>query len=170
LIVATTGHTIQQLKALKEAAHEMPLLVAANLSLGMNLMMKLLAQAAAALKSQDFDIEIVERHHRFKKDAPSGTALRLAQIIQEQVGQIPMKHGREGMTGERSRQEIGIHAVRAGDHIGDHTVIFSTLGETLELQHKASSRDAFAKGALEAAAFLASQAPGWYTMADVLGL
>ncbi|MBL8823923.1 MAG: 4-hydroxy-tetrahydrodipicolinate reductase [Planctomycetia bacterium] len=170
MVVATTGHSVQQMNALKEAAHDMPLLVAANLSLGMNLMMKLVGQAAAALKTQDFDIEIIERHHRFKKDSPSGTALRLSQIIQEQVGEVPVKHGREGIVGERSKQEIGIHAVRAGDNVGDHTVLFSTLGETLELQHKASSRDAFAKGALEAAAFLISKGPGWYTMADVLGL
>ncbi len=170
MIVATTGHSVEQMANLKEAGHDMPLLVAANLSLGMNLMMKLVGQAALALRTQDFDIEIIERHHRFKKDSPSGTALRLSQVIQEQVGDVPVRHGREGIVGERSKQEIGIHAVRAGDHVGDHTVLFSTLGETLELQHKASSRDAFAKGALEAAAFLVSQGPGWYSMADVLGL
>lgn len=170
LIVATTGHSVGQMNHLKEAAHDMPLLVAANLSLGMNLMMQLVGKAASALRTQDFDIEIIERHHRFKKDSPSGTALRLAQVIQEEVGNVPVRHGREGIVGERSKQEIGIHAVRAGDHIGDHTVLFSTLGETLELQHKASSRDAFAKGALEAAAFLVSKGPGWYSMADVLGL
>lgn len=170
MVVATTGHSVEQMNALKEAGHDMPLLVAANLSLGMNLLMKLVGHAASALRKQDFDIEIIEKHHRFKKDSPSGTALRLAQIIQEQVGDVPVKHGREGIVGERSKQEIGIHAVRAGDHVGDHTVLFSTLGETLELQHKASSRDAFAKGALEAAAFLVSKGPGWYSMADVLGL
>jgi len=170
MIVASTGQSVEQMAILKEAAHDMPLLVAANLSLGMNLLMKLVAQAASSLRTQDFDIEIIERHHRFKKDSPSGTALRLSQIIQEQVGDVPVRHGREGIVGERSKQEIGIHAVRAGDHVGDHTVLFSTLGETLELQHKASSRDAFAKGALEAAAFLVSKGPGWYTMADVLGL
>ncbi|MFT3879010.1 MAG: 4-hydroxy-tetrahydrodipicolinate reductase [Gemmatales bacterium] len=170
MIVATTGHSVEQMASLKEAGHDMPLLVAANLSLGMNLMMKLVGQAASALRTQDFDIEIIERHHRFKKDSPSGTALRLSQVIQEQVGDVPVRHGREGIVGERSKQEIGIHAVRAGDHVGDHTVLFSTLGETLELQHKASSRDAFAKGALEAAAFLVSKGPGWYSMADVLGL
>lgn len=170
MIVATTGHSVAQMKELNEAGHEMPLLVTANLSMGMNLLMKLVAQAAAALKKQDFDIEIIEKHHRFKKDSPSGTALRLAKIIQEQVGDVPVRHGREGIVGERNSQEIGIHAVRAGDHVGDHTVLFSTLGETLSLQHTASSRDAFAKGALEAAAFLVSKGPGWYSMADVLGL
>lgn len=170
MIVATTGHSVDQMKTLKEAGHDMPLLVAANLSLGMNLLMKLVAQAATALKTQDFDIEIIEKHHRFKKDSPSGSALRLAQVIQEQVGDVPVRHGREGLVGERSKQEIGIHAVRAGDHVGDHTVLFSTLGETLSLQHTASNRDAFAKGALEAAAYLVAKGPGWYSMADVLGL
>lgn len=170
LIVATTGHSIAQRHALDEAGHETAVLVAANLSLGMNLLMKLLAQASAALKEQDFDIEIIERHHRFKKDSPSGTAVRLAQIIQEQIGEVPVKHGREGLTGERPRREIGIHAVRAGDYVGDHTVLFSTPGETLELHHRATSRDAFAKGALEAAYFLSGKPPGWYSMADVLGL
>ncbi len=170
MVVATTGHTVEQMRALKEAAHEMPLLVTANLSLGMNLLMKLVGQAAAALKSQDFDIEIIEKHHRFKKDSPSGTALRLSQIVQEQLGDVPLRHGREGIVGERTRKEIGIHAVRAGDHVGDHTVLFSTLGETLSLQHTASSRDAFAKGALEAAAYLANKGPGWHAMADVLGM
>ncbi len=169
-VVATTGHTVEQMRALKEAAHEMPLLVTANLSLGMNLLMKLVGQAAASLKSQDFDIEIIEKHHRFKKDSPSGTALRLSQIVQDQLGEVPVKHGREGIVGERTRKEIGIHAVRAGDHVGDHTVLFSTLGETLSLQHTASSRDCFAKGALEAAAFLSNKGPGWHSMSDVLGM
>ncbi len=170
LVVATTGHSVGQMKVLKEAGHEMPLLMAANLSLGMNLLMKLLAEASAALREQDFDIEIVEKHHRFKKDSPSGTALRLAQIIQEHVGEIPVRHGREGIVGARPKKEIGIHAIRGGDEVGDHSVIFSTIGETLELHHRATSRDAFAKGALEAARFLMGKGPGWYGMEDVLGL
>jgi 4-hydroxy-tetrahydrodipicolinate reductase len=169
-VVATTGHSIAQRHALDEAGHETAVLVAANLSLGMNLLMKLLSQASTALKGQDFDIEIIERHHRFKKDSPSGTALRLAQIIQEQIGDLPLTHGRVGLTGERPRREIGMHAVRAGDYVGDHTVLFSTPGETLELHHRATSRDAFAKGALEAAHFLVGRPPGWYSMMDVLGL
>lgn len=170
MVVATTGHSVAQLKTLKEAGHEMPLLMASNLSLGMNLLMKLLGHAAAALKEQDFDIEIVEKHHRFKKDSPSGTALRLVQIIQEQVGEIPVRHGREGMVGARPTREIGIHSIRAGDEVGDHSVMFSTIGETIELHHRATSRDAFAKGALEAARFLVGKGPGWYGMEDVLGL
>jgi len=170
MVVATTGHSIAQRHALDEAGQDTAVLVAANLSLGMNLLMKLLTQAAASLKEQDFDIEIIERHHRFKKDSPSGTAVRLAQIVQEQIGEVPIRHGREGLTGERPRREIGVHAVRAGDYVGDHTVLFSTPGETLELHHRATSRDAFAKGALEAAYFLSGKPPGWYSMADVLGL
>ncbi|HMO35299.1 MAG TPA: 4-hydroxy-tetrahydrodipicolinate reductase [Gemmatales bacterium] len=170
LVVASTGHSIEQMRDLKESAHEMPLLVTANLSLGMNVLMKLVGHAAAALKTQDFDIEIIEKHHRFKKDSPSGTALRLSQIIQEQLGDVPIRHGREGIVGERNPREIGIHAVRAGDHVGDHTVLFSTLGETVSLQHTASSRDCFAKGALEAAAYLANRGPGWHSMEDVLGI
>jgi 4-hydroxy-tetrahydrodipicolinate reductase len=169
MVVATTGHSATQMHELQEAGHEMPILLAANLSLGMNLMMKLLKQTTHALKDQDFDIEIIEKHHRFKKDSPSGTALKLAHIVQEDIGLVSMKHGREGLTGERPKHEIGIHSIRAGDEVGDHTVMFSTLGETFELHHRATNRDAFAKGALEAARFLANQAPGWYTMADVLG-
>jgi 4-hydroxy-tetrahydrodipicolinate reductase len=170
MVVATTGHSVEQMNELKEAGHDMPLLISANFSLGMNLLMKLLAQAAAALKEQDFDIEIIEKHHRYKVDSPSGTALRLARIIQEQIGHHRVRHGREGMVGERPKHEIGIHAIRAGDEVGDHSVLFSTLGETLELHHRATSRDAFAKGALEAARFLVDQAPGWYSMNDVLGM
>jgi len=170
MVIATTGHSAVQLEALQEAGHELPLLMSSNFSLGMNLLMKLLAMTASALKEQDFDIEIIEKHHRFKKDSPSGTAIRLAQIIQEQVGPIPIRHGREGIVGERPRREIGVHSVRAGDEVGDHSVLFSTLGETLELHHRATSRDAFAKGALEAAHFLVNRPPGWYNLSDVLGL
>ncbi len=146
------------------------MLKAANLSLGMNLLMSLLRQAATALKEQDFDVEIVEKHHRFKKDAPSGTALALAQIIQRAMGHTTLRHGREGMVGERPHDEIGLHAVRTGDNVGEHNVYFSTLGETLELTHRASSRDCFVKGALEAARFLVGKPAGTYEMSDVLGL
>lgn len=170
MVIATTGHSEREMTDLQEAGHELPLLMSANFSLGMNLLMKLLAQASSALKEQDFDIEIIEKHHRFKKDSPSGTAVRLAQIIQEQIGPIPIRHGREGLVGERPRREIGVHSVRAGDEVGDHSVLFSTLGETLELHHRATSRDAFAKGALEAAHYLVNRPPGWYSMFDVLGL
>jgi 4-hydroxy-tetrahydrodipicolinate reductase len=115
-------------------------------------------------------VEIIERHHRFKKDAPSGTALHFARIVQDIMGQTQVRHGREGLVGERPAGEIGIHAVRAGDNVGEHTILFSTLGETLELVHRGSSRDSYARGALEAAKFLVGKPAGRYTMKDVLGL
>jgi 4-hydroxy-tetrahydrodipicolinate reductase len=170
LVVATTGHTAAQREEIEAAAHETAVLVAPNLSLAMNVLMKLLAQAAATLKGKDFDVEILERHHRYKKDSPSGTALHLARIIQQHMGQEHMRHGREGLVGERPRNEIGIHAVRTGDNVGEHTVVFSTLGETLELTHRAHSRDCYVRGALQAAKFLAARPPGRYTMGDVLGI
>lgn len=170
IIIATTGHTPAQMEDIREAAHETAVLRAANLSLGMNLLAQLLAQAAKALKGQDYDVEIIEKHHRFKKDAPSGTALHLAHVIQQAMGHTKLRHGREGQIGERRSDEIGIHAVRTGDNVGEHSVYFSTLGETLELAHRATSRDCFVRGALEAARFLAGKAAGWYEMSDVLGL
>jgi 4-hydroxy-tetrahydrodipicolinate reductase len=144
--------------------------MAPNMSLAVNVLMKLVRQAAAALKGKDFDVEVIERHHRFKKDSPSGTALHFAKLIQEGMGQTELRHGREGLVGERRPEEIGIHAVRVGDNVGEHTIIFSTLGETLELVHRAHTRDCYARGALQAAKFLAGKSPGRYTMDDVLGL
>jgi 4-hydroxy-tetrahydrodipicolinate reductase len=136
----------------------------------MNVLMKLLTEAARALKGKDFDVEIIERHHRFKKDSPSGTALHLAKLVQGVMGQRHIRHGREGLIGERPGEEIGIHAVRVGDNVGEHTIVFTTLGETLELVHKAHSRDCYVRGALQAAKFLANRPAGLYSMADVLGL
>jgi 4-hydroxy-tetrahydrodipicolinate reductase len=170
LVIATTGHSPEQKREIEAAAHDIPLLMAPNMSLAMNVLMKLVVEAARALKGRDFDVEIIERHHRYKKDAPSGTALHLARLIQEIMGQKHVRHGREGILGERAGDEIGIHAVRVGDNVGEHTVIFTTLGETLELVHKAHSRDCYARGAIEAARFLADRPPGRYTMADVLRL
>lgn len=170
LVVATTGHSQKQREEIEAAAHHIPLLIAPNMSLAMNVLMVLLEQAARLLKGRDFDVEIIEMHHRFKKDAPSGTALHLAKIIQEQMNSGELRHGREGLTGERPRSEIGIHAVRAGDLVGEHIVLFSTLGESLQLVHRAHSRDCYARGALLAAKFLAQKPPGRYSMRDVLGL
>ncbi|GBD36363.1 4-hydroxy-tetrahydrodipicolinate reductase [bacterium HR36] len=170
LVVATTGHTANQRGEIEAAAHHIPVLVSPNMSLAMNVLMVLLEQAARLLRGRDFDVEIIEMHHRFKKDAPSGTALHLARIIQEQMGQGDLRHGREGLTGERPPSEIGIHAVRAGDLVGEHVVLFSTLGESLQLVHRAHSRDCYARGALLAAKFLAQRPPGRYSMRDVLGL
>jgi 4-hydroxy-tetrahydrodipicolinate reductase len=170
IVIATTGFSAAQRRQIEEAAHETAVLMSPNLSLVVSVLFKLVSQAAKALRGKGFDVEIVERHHRFKKDSPSGTALHFARIVQEVMGQTRLRHGREGLVGERPASEIGIHAVRAGDNVGEHTVIFSTLGETLELVHKSSSRDSYARGALEAAKFLAGKPAGWYSMSDVLGL
>jgi 4-hydroxy-tetrahydrodipicolinate reductase len=169
LIVATTGHTPAQRQEIEAAARETALLMAPNMSLAVNVLMKLVRQAAEALRDKGFDVEILERHHRFKKDSPSGTALHFARIIQEVMGQSQLRHGREGLVGERPAQEIGMHAIRVGDNVGEHTILFSTLGETLELTHRAHTRDCYARGALQAAKFLAGRPPGRYTMDDVLG-
>lgn len=170
LVVATTGHTPAQREQIEAAAHETAILMAPNMSLAVNVLFKLVGEAAQLLKERGFDAEILERHHRFKKDSPSGTALRFAQLIQEGMGQTTLRHGREGLVGERPASEIGVHAIRVGDNVGEHTIIFSTLGETLELTHRAHARDCYARGALQASKFLANKPAGRYTMNDVLGL
>jgi 4-hydroxy-tetrahydrodipicolinate reductase len=170
LVVATTGHDPAQREEIRAAAHLTAVLLSPNTSLVVNLLFKLTRTAAEVLRGKGFDVEIIEKHHRFKKDAPSGTALHFARIVQEAMGQRHVRHGREGDVGERPPDEIGVHAVRAGDNVGEHTVIFSALGESLELVHKSTSRDSYARGALEAAKFLAGKGAGTYTMADVLGL
>jgi 4-hydroxy-tetrahydrodipicolinate reductase len=170
LVIATTGHTPEQKREIEAAAHETALLMAPNMSLVVNVLFKLTQTAAELLKGCGYDVEIIERHHRFKKDSPSGTALHFAKLIQDVQGQSHMRHGREGVVGERPAHEIGLHAVRAGDNVGEHTIIFSTLGETMELVHKGHSRDAYAIGALRAAKFLAGKPAGRYSMNDVLGL
>jgi 4-hydroxy-tetrahydrodipicolinate reductase len=170
LVVATTGHTPRQKAEIEEASHETAVLMAPNMSLAVNVLMNLVAQASKMLRDKGFDVEILERHHRYKKDSPSGTALHIARIIQEAMGQTQLRHGREGLVGERPAHEIGIHAVRVGDNVGEHTVILSTLGETLELTHRAHARDCYARGALQAAKFLADRPAGRYSMNDVLGL
>jgi 4-hydroxy-tetrahydrodipicolinate reductase len=170
IVVATTGFSVEEKATVEAAAHHTALLFSPNLSLVVNVLFQLVRQAAESLKDKDFDIEIIERHHRYKKDSPSGTALHFARIIQEAQGELPLRHGREGLVGERPRQEIGMHAIRVGDNVGEHTIIFSTLGETLELVHKGHTRDAYVRGALAAAKFLANRPAGRYTMNDVLGL
>jgi 4-hydroxy-tetrahydrodipicolinate reductase len=170
IVVATTGHTKEQKEEIEAAAHYTAVLMAPNMSLAVNVLMKLAGQTGALLKGKGFDVEILERHHRFKKDSPSGTALHFARIIQEAMGQTQLRHGREGLVGERPAQEIGIHAVRVGDNVGEHTILFSTLGETLELTHRAHTRDCYVRGALQAAKFLADRPAGRYSMDDVLGL
>jgi 4-hydroxy-tetrahydrodipicolinate reductase len=170
LVVATTGHTPAQRQEIEAAAHQTALLMAPNMSLAVNVLMKLVGQAAEVLRDRGFDVEILERHHRFKKDSPSGTALQFARIVQEAMGQTQLRHGREGLVGERPAHEIGLHAIRVGDNVGEHTIIFSTLGETMELSHRAHARDCYVRGALQAAKFLANRPAGRYTMNDVLGL
>jgi 4-hydroxy-tetrahydrodipicolinate reductase len=172
IVVATTGFDKRQEAAVREAAKEIPLVWAPNMSLAVNLAMRLCDTAAAALAGQSsgVDVEIIERHHRFKEDAPSGTALKFGQIIAQRMGQTRPQHGREGRPGVRSQDEIGYHAVRAGDNPGEHTIIFGMLGETLEVRVAATSRDAYAQGALAAARWLVGKPPGLYGMNDVLGL
>ncbi len=172
LVVATTGLSPTQMEAIHAAAATIPICWAPNMSLAVNLTMRLAEQAAAALKGvpQGADVEIIERHHRYKEDSPSGTALKFGELIAKAMGLTKHVHGREGMVGARGRDEIGYHAVRTGDDPGQHTIIFGMLGETIELRVAASNRDCYAQGALAAAKFLADKSPGMYNMFDVLGL
>jgi 4-hydroxy-tetrahydrodipicolinate reductase len=172
IVVGTTGLDAAQQGQLAEASSKTALLTAPNFSLGMNVVFRIVAEAARLLGA-GYDIEIVESHHRFKKDAPSGTALRLAERVAEATGRNLAKtgvYGRHGMTGERKPDEIGIHTLRRGDVVGEHSVTFTSLGETVELVHRAHSRDAFARGAVHAAKWLAGRPPGQYTFEQVLGL
>jgi len=171
LIIGTTGHADDERVALRELAAKIPTVWAGNFSVGVNTLFYLVNRAALSLPT-DFDAEIVEMHHRFKKDAPSGTAARLLEIVTEArsfSGDV-VAHGREGITGERPRGQVGMHALRGGDVVGDHTVMFAALGERLELTHKASDRMIFARGAVHAAHWAVRQTPGVYDMQDVLGL
>ncbi len=172
LVVGTTGHRDEERREIAEAAREIPIVFAANFSVGVNTLFWLTRQAARIL-GPGFDLEVIEVHHRLKKDAPSGTARRLVEILAE-VRALTYdehaRHGREGIVGERGGTEIGVHAVRGGDVVGEHTVLFADLGERVELVHRASSRETFALGALRAAAWLRGRSPGLYDMEDVLGL
>lgn len=170
IVIGTTGFGEAEKAEIDSAAHQIPCLVSPNMSVGVNLLFGLVAEVARALGSE-CDVEIVETHHRFKKDAPSGTALRLAEGIARARGRDLSEvavFGRRGRPAERRPGEIGIHAVRAGDVVGEHVVIFSSLGERVELVHRAHTRDCFARGALEAVRFLVGRPAGRYTMADVL--
>jgi 4-hydroxy-tetrahydrodipicolinate reductase len=172
LVIGTTGHSIEQLDKLRADATRIALLLSPNFSIGVNLLFWL-AEKTSTILGPEFDVEIVELHHRLKKDSPSGTAKRLAEIIATTRSldyENAARHGREGLVGERSRNEIGIHAIRGGDIVGEHTVYFASAGERIELTHRASSRDTFARGALRAADWLIGKPVGWYEMRDVLGL
>ncbi|MGO8838576.1 MAG: 4-hydroxy-tetrahydrodipicolinate reductase [Limisphaerales bacterium] len=172
LVIGTTGHTDTDTFEIRLKQAQIPIVWTSNFSTGVNTLFWLTRKAAEIL-GPDFDLEIIEMHHRLKKDAPSGTAKTLAQILAD-VRKLHLdkaaRHGRAGIVGERTPVEIGIHSVRGGDVVGDHTVIFANTGERLELTHKASSRDTFANGALRAALWVVKQKPGVYNMQDVLGL
>ena len=172
LVIGTTGQSDTETFEIRRLAKEIPMVWASNFSTGVNTLFWLTRKAAEIL-GPDFDLEVVEMHHRLKKDAPSGTAKTLAEILAD-ARKLHLdkaaRHGRVGMVGERTLTEIGIHSVRGGDVVGDHTVIFANTGERLELTHKASSRDTFANGALRAALWVVKQKPGLYDMQDVLGL
>jgi len=171
-VIGTTGLSNAQLERIKAISEKIPVIQAANMSVGMNMLFELVGKVAGML-GEGYDIEIIEAHHRFKKDAPSGSALTLARNIATARGlDWPgcLVHGRSGKDALRQKNSIGIHAVRAGDITGRHSIIFSTSGETVTLSHNAHSRDTFAAGALRAAKWLLGQKPGLYSMADVLGL
>jgi 4-hydroxy-tetrahydrodipicolinate reductase len=172
IVIGTTGFSEKEKAAIVKLRTKIPMVLATNFSTGVNTLFWLTRKAAEIL-GEDFDLEVVEMHHRLKKDAPSGTATTLLEILGDvrkvQLAEA-LRHGRKGIVGARTRGEIGIHAIRGGDVVGDHTVIFANTGERVELTHKASSRDTFANGALRAAQWLVKQKPGLYDMQDVLGL
>ena len=172
LVMATTGLTEIQKQLVASLAEQLPVVWAPSMSLAVNLTMKLATLAAEALKDcpGGADVEIIERHHRFKKDAPSGTALRFGELIANVMGQTEVAHGRDGQVGERPPNEIGYHALRVGENPGEHTIVFGMLGESIELTVRASNRDCYALGALAAAKYIVQQQPGIHTMVDVLGL
>ncbi len=172
MVIGTTGHTADERTAIETTARRIPMVFAPNFSVGVNLLFYL-TQIAAETLGENYDQEVVEMHHRQKLDAPSGTARRLGEILAETSGGTYDEltvHGRHGDVGARPRRVIGMHALRGGDVVGDHTVHFSAVGERLELTHRASSRDTFASGALRAAQWVRGQKPGLYSMQDVLGL
>lgn len=169
LVVGTTGLEHPHRDHLLNYARTIPILVSPNMSRAVNLLMSLTAIAAKSLGSIA-DVEIIERHHHYKKDAPSGTALRLAEIVADAIQSRDFVHGRHGQVGERKPGEIGLHALRVGDNPGEHTVVFGLLGDTIELTHRALNRDGFARGALDAAKFLADKPARLYSMADLIAM
>jgi 4-hydroxy-tetrahydrodipicolinate reductase len=172
VVVATTGLDAEQQEYVRRAAKAIPIVWSPNMSTAVNVAMKLARVAGEALRGlpTGVDVEIIESHHRFKEDAPSGTALKFGQILSDTMGLTQHTHGRSGRPGARPRNEIGYHAVRAGDDPGQHTIIFGMLGETIELRVAATNRDCYAQGALLAAQWVVGKTPGLYGMNDVLGL
>ena len=172
IVIGSTGFTAEEMKRARELSASARCVLSPNMSVGVNVMLKVLADVAGIL-GDDYDVEIVEAHHHLKKDAPSGTALKMAEVIAESLGRNLDEVGvysRKGMIGERTKKEIGIQTVRAGDIVGEHTVIFGGMGERLEFIHRAHSRDNFARGAIRAAIWLVGRKNGLYDMQDVLGL
>lgn len=172
IVIGTTGFSGPEVNEISDVARTIPVVLSPNMSIGINLVFKVIDDIAKKL-SWDYDIEVIEAHHRLKKDAPSGTAMRMAQVLARSRGQDPEKvcvYSRKGIIGERGKDEIGIQAIRAGDIVGEHTVIFGGIGERIEVTHRAHSRDNFARGAIIAAKWLAERNPGLYDMMDVLGL
>lgn len=173
MVIGTTGHGSEEKAEIEALSSKIPMVWAGNFSTGVNLLFYLTEQAARVLDDQsDFDPEVIEMHHRLKKDAPSGTADRLLEILKDsrKLGADQVAHGRSGIVGERPAKEIGSHALRGGDVVGDHTVLFAGIGERIELTHRASDRKIFAAGALRAAKWVGGRSPGLYSMQDVLGL
>ena len=171
IVIGSTGISAEQMERIREAAGRAPIVQSPNMSIGVNLMFRVAADVARAL-GDDYDVEIMETHHRFKKDAPSGTAVKLADTVAAALGRKMEDagvYGRKGMVGERARKEIGVFAVRAGDVVGEHTLVFGGIGERLEITHRAQSREMFARGAVRAAAWLLGKPAGLYDMAAVLG-
>jgi len=171
VVIGTTGFSDAEVRTIKELASNIPCVMAPNMSVGVNLMLKIVKDVASVL-GDEYDVEIIETHHHFKKDAPSGTAVRLAQVIADALGRNLSEagiYGREGIVGERPPKEIGIHAVRAGDIVGDHIVLFGGIGERLEIIHRAQSRDPYVKGALKAARWVVNAPKGLHDIAEVFG-
>ena len=172
-VIGTTGLSDEETAEIRKAAEKVPVVMAGNMSLGINLLCNLVQEAAQKLYARGYDMEVIERHHNQKKDAPSGTALMLGRAAAEGAGldlNEAQIDGRTGMPGARGKKEIGFHAVRGGDIVGDHTVLMAGTGELIELSHRATSRETFAIGALNAAAWVVQKTPGLYSMKDVLGL
>jgi len=172
VVIGTTGLNQQQMERVKELSKSVRCVLAPNMSVGMNLMFRIVQEVAQVL-GPEYDVEILEAHHRLKKDSPSGTAVKLGELIAKTIGrdfgQVGV-YGRKGMVGERTKEEIGMQVIRAGDIVGEHTVLFGGIGERLEITHRAHSRDNFARGAVKAALWVVNQPNGLYDMQDVLGL
>ncbi len=168
IVIGTTGHSDQQLDNIRKASEEIPVLLSPNMSLGVNIIFKLVELLTTVLKDKNYDIEIVEAHHNKKKDAPSGTAKKIMDIIKHIKPQTYFVYCRNGIIGERKNDEVGVSVIRCGDIVGEHTIIYSTYGERIELKHIATSRETFAKGAVLAAKWLKGKPAGFYNMFDVL--